>query len=289
MLEYNMDLLPESHFQIITPDESARSFNYFVTEYGRYRAGTDYFTKRDRKDAALLIFTISGEGELEWNGQSCQLIPGSAVVINCDSYHFYRTSSAEPWDFYWVHFCSSNDGCMDTLTEQLKPILLTDISTMHRYFIDIEGAGHMGGLLTWAEMSHAISGMLLEMMRSLMHTKNAHQPRRKEIVRLAEYIRTNHKHELSIEDFMSVANLSKYHLIRLFRQQMGIPPYNYMHHCRINNAQQLLRTSDMSVCEIAQQVGYADSVTFIRHFKKIVGVTPTQYVANSIQLPTSNN
>lgn len=288
MLEYNIDLLPESNFHIITPDESARSFNYFVTEYGRYSAVANYFTKRDGKDAALLMFTISGEGELEWNGQNCRLIPGSAVVINCDSYHYYRTASTEPWDFYWAHFGSNNNGCMSTLTEQLKPILLTDISTMRKYFIDLGDAGHMGGLLTWAEMSHAVSGMLLEMMRSLMHTKNTHQIRRKEIVRLAEYIRANYNRSLSIEDFMTVANLSKYHLIHLFRQQMGIPPYSYMHHCRINNAQQLLRTSDMSVSEIAQQVGYTDSVTFIRHFKKIVGVTPTQYVENSIQLTIAN-
>ena len=288
MLEYNMDLLPESHFQIITPDENAKSFNYFVTEYGRYRVGADYFTRRDGKDAALLIFTVSGEGALEWNGQSCRLIPGSAVVINCDSYHYYRTVSAEPWDFYWVHFGSNSDGCMGTLTEQLKPVLLTDTSGMRRYFDDLEDVGHMGGLLTWAEMSHAISGMLLEMMRSLLHAKNVHQLRRKEINQLAEYIRANYNQDLTIDNFIAVANLSKYHLIRLFRQQMGTPPYSYMHHCRINNAQQLLRTSDMSVSEIARQVGYTDSVTFIRHFKKIVGVTPTQYVANSIQLPTSN-
>jgi len=286
MLEYNMDLYSDSQFQIITPDENARSFNYYVTEYGRFRAGSRYYTRRDGKQAALLMFTISGAGELEWNSQTCRLTPGTAVVINCETYHHYRTVSDEPWDFFWVHFDSAYpDGHLNMLTQQLSPLLLTDAPAMHACFENLRNAAQLDGILSWAELSHTISEMLMLLLRTLLHERSIPHPRRSEIERLADYIRANSAEKLSMDDFMNVANLSKYHLIRLFRQQMGIPPYDYMHHCRINRAQQLLRTTDMTVLEIARQTGYSDSVSFIRHFKKIVGTTPSRYGSESIQLP----
>ena len=287
MLEYNMDLYSDSQFQIITPDDNARSFNYYVTEYGRFRAGNRYYTKRDGKQAALMMFTISGAGELEWNSQTCRLTPGTAVVINCDTYHHYRTASAEPWDFFWVHFDSTYPDCyLNMLTQQLSPLLLTDAPAMHTCFENLKSAAQLDGILSWAELSHTISEMLMLMLRTLLNERSIPHQRRSEIERLADYIRANSAEKLSMDDFMNIANLSKYHLIRLFRQQMGIPPYDYMHHCRINHAQQLLRTTDMTVLEIARQTGYSDSVSFIRHFKKIVGTTPSRYSSESIQLPS---
>ena len=283
MLEYKMDLCDDSYFYILTPDESAKAFSYYVTEFGRYRARSEYYTRRDGKDAALLIFTISGAGEIEWKGQKCLAESGSAVVINCKQYHYYHTVSEEPWDFYWVHFdLKETDGFAKALMNQFTNVLLSDINDMYRYFAAIKNAYKTGGMIAWAEMSHAMSGMMTTMMRSLAHTANMRPLYRDEINVLAKYIRANYTKDLSMEEFVRVANLSRYHLIRTFRQQMGMPPYKYMHHCRINRAQQLLRSTNKTVAEIANEVGYNDKVNFIRHFKDIVGMTPTQYVANSI-------
>ena len=66
---------------------------------------------------------------------------------------------------------------------------------------------------------------------------------------------------------------------------MGVPPYRYLHNCRANRAQQLLRATDLPVSEIGQQVGYTDPVNFIRHFRAITGTTPAKYRRESMQLP----
>ena len=65
---------------------------------------------------------------------------------------------------------------------------------------------------------------------------------------------------------------------------MGVPPYHYLHQCRIQRAQELLRTTSRTVAEIGAQVGYADPVNFIRHFRDILGVTPAKYRRESIRL-----
>ena len=80
-----------------------------------------------------------------------------------------------------------------------------------------------------------------------------------------------------------MANLSRYHLIRLFRQQMGVPPYRYLHQCRIQRAQELLRATDATIAEIGERVGYSDPVNFIRHFRALTGLTPAKYRKESIR------
>lgn len=94
MLEYNLDLRESSHSRLFTADEAARLFPFYLTELGHFWAGPDYFTRRDGKAAALILYTRAGQGVLEWKGQSCTLSPGSAVIIYCDSFHAYSTAAA---------------------------------------------------------------------------------------------------------------------------------------------------------------------------------------------------
>lgn len=287
MLEYDMDISADSWSHIFTPDLTARSFQFYVTEMGCYEAGSRYFTRRDGKPVALMIFTLSGCGEMEWNAQRCRLEEGSAVVIYCDAYHEYRTVSQEPWRFLWLHFDGDGlNGYRPLLMEHLTPVTLCDQAEMRQRFRAIESADFNEGVLALAEMSHAISGILLTMLRSLASPDSGNPALcRDEVRRVAEYINANLEKPIGMEDFIAVANLSKYHLIHIFRQQMGMPPYRYLHHCRVNRAQALLRTTDLPVSEISARVGYADPVNFIRHFKMIAGCTPAGYRRDSIQLP----
>ena len=88
-----------------------------------------------------------------------------------------------------------------------------------------------------------------------------------------------------MEDFTREISHSRYHLIRVFTRQMGMPPYRYLHACRVADARRLLRATDRTVSEISFQVGYSDSVSFIRHFRAVTGTTPAKYRAESTKIP----
>ena len=83
MLEYEMDISPDSRTPLMMPNATAYSFPFWVSEVGWINAGERYFTRRDGKESALLILTTDGCGEMAWKGQSCRLKAGSAVVIHC--------------------------------------------------------------------------------------------------------------------------------------------------------------------------------------------------------------
>ena len=104
MLEYSLGISDKSCTNELTPNEFCRSLPFYAEIVGEFYTNPDYFTKRDGLDNLLLIFTLDGEGEMNYMGQSCILKKGSAVVINCNELQEYRTGNCGYWHFLFVHF-----------------------------------------------------------------------------------------------------------------------------------------------------------------------------------------
>lgn len=82
-----------------------------------------------------------------------------------------------------------------------------------------------------------------------------------------------------------LANLSYCQLFRLFKRHLGLSLQQYIEQERIAYAKRLLTLNQLSVKEVAAQVGYANQLYFSRRFQKAVGVSPTQYRADQLADP----
>ncbi len=96
------------------------------------------------------------------------------------------------------------------------------------------------------------------------------------LLRAKEYILGHLEADLSLDEISQAAHLSKYHFLRLFRQQFGITPYQYALSCRVNAARYALEAGG-APSEVASRYGFADLSHFNRRFKRIYGKTPYQY------------
>ncbi|MCX2962219.1 MULTISPECIES: AraC family transcriptional regulator [Rodentibacter] len=83
-----------------------------------------------------------------------------------------------------------------------------------------------------------------------------------------------------IETLCHIANLSRAQLIRLFNQQIGVSPYNFVNHIRLQKAAELLKHSQQSVLSIALNCGFQSESNFGKAFKKYYKFTPGQYRKN---------
>ncbi|HEU0004238.1 MAG TPA: AraC family transcriptional regulator [Ktedonobacteraceae bacterium] len=90
------------------------------------------------------------------------------------------------------------------------------------------------------------------------------------------YLEDHYAENVSLEQLASSVNLSPFHLLRVFRDVVGLPPHNYLTQVRVTRARQLLQASLRPV-EVALAVGFTDQSHLTRHFKALVGVTPAQY------------
>jgi AraC-like DNA-binding protein len=82
---------------------------------------------------------------------------------------------------------------------------------------------------------------------------------------------------VSLDVLAQAVHLSKSHLVRLFRTQVGLPPHAYLLRLRISRACRLL-AGGMPIAEAAHAAGFADQSHLTRHFKYYLGLTPGAYV-----------
>lgn len=96
-------------------------------------------------------------------------------------------------------------------------------------------------------------------------------------------------HSINLDELAEHSALDKFHLVRAFRAEVGVPPYEYLIQLRVARAKQLLQRG-LLVAEAAQAVGFYDESQLHRHFRRIVGLPPGAYArsfATAKKLPTS--
>lgn len=99
------------------------------------------------------------------------------------------------------------------------------------------------------------------------------------VKRAKAYLRERLHERVRLDDLADHVRLDKYHLIRAFRAQVGVPPYEYLTHLRVQRARELLREGELAA-NVAPRVGFCDQSQLHRHFVKLVGLTPGRYAAS---------
>lgn len=99
----------------------------------------------------------------------------------------------------------------------------------------------------------------------------------KQLVRRAQdFMRERRDDALRIQDAATAAGVDQFRLIRAFKQHVGMSPYEWLTHLRIQRAKALL-VKGHTAADVAQQLGYCDQSQLHRHFRRIVGTTPGAY------------
>lgn len=97
------------------------------------------------------------------------------------------------------------------------------------------------------------------------------------IYRIIEYIDKNYDKAVNLNDLAAMFHLNPVYVCQLFKQNTGVNFIHYINSLRIEKARILLKTTDLTVEQISEQVGINSANYFVRLFKKITGQTVTQY------------
>lgn len=94
-----------------------------------------------------------------------------------------------------------------------------------------------------------------------------------------DFIEANYTENVSLAELGDLTGISPYHLLRMFREEVGLPPHEYLTQLRIAEAKRLLR-GEQTAGQVAAEVGFVDQSHLTRHFKRIVGLTPGQFASD---------
>jgi len=97
------------------------------------------------------------------------------------------------------------------------------------------------------------------------------------IAKLKTFLERNYDKKVSLEDAAAVVYLSPKYLSRVFKQETGMGFSEFQQRLKIVKAKELLEHSSYNVNQVAEELGYQNTETFLRLFKKMTGTTPGAY------------
>ena len=234
-----------------------------------------------RRNVFVVHYCISGHGYFLDNrvdaGQGFVFLPGQIVE--------YHPSKSDPWTYYWI--------IIDTDDPQ--------------YFLNIFNPDPSTGIF-----SYNFVDIVEEQFRILERSRNFYvspvnslavffdflrrhatnetgATRARDYAKAAKnYIDTNYHLHPSICELAKQLNISQSYLYRVFFEEYGVSPKEYLNRFCLEQAKSLLRHSDLNVSQIAASVGYNDVLAFSSFFSKKQGKSPTAYRKEKLQKSEKN-
>jgi AraC-like DNA-binding protein len=137
-----------------------------------------------------------------------------------------------------------------------------------------------------APAAQSESRLLQALERLITHHSDSQLTRRKiglerpAVKTARDYVQAHFSEDITISRLASVVSLSPYYFARAFENETGRPPHAFLETVRIRKARELLDKGH-TVVSAALSVGYADQSHFTHRFKRLLGITPGQYVRES--------
>lgn len=126
--------------------------------------------------------------------------------------------------------------------------------------------------------AHELHKYFLDMMEEYVRLAEGEREENELIFLMKDYVRKNYQQDyLSVQEVANAVGLSTAYACTLFRQETGGTINRFIVNYRVERAKQLLANPRFRITNIASQLGFADSNYFGKCFKRIVGLSPSEY------------
>lgn len=233
-----------------------------------------------------IYYLVNGECEHFIENRFFTVVTGDLVLIPPKVMH--RTEGEGGLHFL-VHFTDAflqrffTDSVLTPLLSSLPAVFRADGPEQER-ILSMLNAMHTEYTRSVQEQSPLnellISGYLYHILFAMVHTSNNYISRSKSDDRMAQiiqFINENYNHINDIEQIAEHFFISKYHLCRFFRKNLGISLVTYLNTIKIREACTMIKNGCSNMTEVAILCGFNSSSYFCKVFKKEKGISPTEF------------
>ena len=237
------------------------------------------------EETCYILLVSEGSFTLEYGGETALVNPGSTLLLGPGGGRLLPQGST----------AAELVGCRFPLG-----VLHELRSTAGRDYTRRFAAGQrtvLYGPVQWAsrlrtllEMMHSASGeqdypgplyllLILHYVEQecIAESSAAARPRNETVEQICAYLAANYRQKFSLTEVAARFYISPYYLSRLFRRVTGQSIVDYINNRRIEAAQKLLESTDLSISAVAEQTGFASAAHFRRVFREVMGTGPLQY------------
>lgn len=263
----------------------AESLPFHIKECGYIRERKLIFGKENNFNDYLLVYTLDGVASYTKNQYTQLIQPHSIVVTACNTTSTFSRNSKD-WTAYYFIVSGSHARLFYNLVRTQNNIILnnpfTNILDLFMELYENCISEHDTNDFTYQSINsslliHHIFTALYE-QTSEINTIKGLTPVQQNVVSTAlKFIQENYSTTLDIDTICSEISFSKHYFCKLFKKQMGITVHQYVNEYRISKSKELLSYSKLSINSIATQVGFRNTLTFLRAFEKSMHMTPSEY------------
>ncbi|MBR5569350.1 MAG: helix-turn-helix transcriptional regulator [Oscillospiraceae bacterium] len=228
-----------------------------------------------------LLYIVSGKTHFFIDGEERIVTAGHMVLFQPRQQQRYVYYGSERPEVYWVHFTGSDvKNILRHYQIPLdEPVFYSGASATYAYLFK--------GMIHELQSCHTgfaelISMYLRQIFLLVQRTRKETKPSistfiQQEVEYARRYFNEHYNEPISIQEYAQSRNISVCWFQRNFKQLVSHTPMQYLLVVRVNNAANLLETTDYSVTEIGSIVGYDDPLYFSRLFRKVKGLSPVAY------------
>lgn len=235
--------------------------------------------RRGQTPFSVLQHTISGQGRLMYDRRSYQVGPGETMLVIIPDNHRYWIDAGERWEFFWITMTGQeamrlHRAILSTVGPvfTLRPHIVERIA---KCCLDLADGPEYPGEASM----HAYSATMALYDALLEPQKESERltPRHVLTGRVVKYVREHLDAQLTVQGLADYAGLSRAHFSRIFSQEEGMSPADFIASERMRRAARLLGGSTKSVKAIADSCGFHDSNYFSKAFRNSYGVSPSEF------------
>ncbi|MDR0885499.1 MAG: AraC family transcriptional regulator [Clostridiales Family XIII bacterium] len=237
------------------------------------------------EDELELFFVYSGEGQYSVDGKNYEVKTGDMIICNAGTLHGEDPSGERKILSYCIALTNiSIDGLPDNtlISSTDSPIIsclaLENVirNLMKMIYTVSHQFPHMG------EANSHLGIAILEITQELIKENRKKQLQYSEksnvlANRIKNYLDNHFREPLTLNTISKALNISEYYLAHVFKEEIGIPPMQYVTKRRIGEAQTLLMDTCMPIAEISDKIGCNNPWHFTSVFNKFVGTSPSKY------------
>jgi AraC-like DNA-binding protein len=250
----------------------------------------------------LKIYYVQ-EGKFEWtiNRRTFILYPGDVALILPGTEFGNENNVLEIGSFSWIHiqvktnekgqlvagsWSSLSDGEIQAVSRILQTSsspVLQKFSEAGNIFKSIQSELFNQEIGYQARVNHLLDEIFIRMARQFSRISNPGRDFPSTFMKLEHELRRNLSHQWTVEEMATLAGLGTTLFNDKVKSYSGFSPVSYLINIRISEAVKLLKTPDISLTDIALDIGFYSSQHFSTTFKKLTGYTPSQFRKNHLR------
>lgn len=277
MKSTELGVLKKSEVYFSSPSQTAKKLYYYPISAGHFFCIKGYHLIRDNYNSLLITHIIDGTFTYIKDGKHITARAGDTVILDCYKPHEYYTNDS--FESIWIHISGANSFELFEEVEKTDGNLVKcrDVNHVKKLLFRIYDSISGVNLPSELNISLDIYKIFAELLNPQSIKSKGESNYEDSIQDVKNYIAENLNEKLTVQRLANESHMSTSHFSRVFKQQTGFSPYDYVLITRLNKAKYLLQKTEMSVSSIAYETGFNSESNFICFFTDNEGISPGKF------------